>query len=233
MTEQDAILAAILADPAADLPRLVYADWIEEHQGKEDRAEFIRITCNGPWDEAATSLFNARKWDWFHGFDGFDIQPWWGCKGFGQKHAYVDRGFVAKVSAPFPALYGGECPDCGGDGTVGPINDLRDCHCYPSGRTPGILPRLVREQPIEVVRVTDKEPYPRPNGGGYWWTQDFDARSDVPTCILDVMSQTAWPNGWKGFDTREAAEKALSDALLEWAKSSSSSGTPQLLYQRS
>jgi uncharacterized protein (TIGR02996 family) len=35
-------LEAILAEPAADAPRLVYADWLEEH-GDADRAEFIRI----------------------------------------------------------------------------------------------------------------------------------------------------------------------------------------------
>jgi len=42
--DEDALLNGIAADPAADLPRLVYADWLEEH-GQELRAEFIRIQC--------------------------------------------------------------------------------------------------------------------------------------------------------------------------------------------
>lgn len=36
-----ALMSAILADPADDTPRLIYADWLEE-QGDADRAEFIR-----------------------------------------------------------------------------------------------------------------------------------------------------------------------------------------------
>lgn len=41
MTEREALLAAILATPEDDLPRLVYADWCDEH-GEGERAEFIR-----------------------------------------------------------------------------------------------------------------------------------------------------------------------------------------------
>ena len=42
--DEDALLNGIAADPAADLPRLVYADWLEEH-GQDLRAEFIRVQC--------------------------------------------------------------------------------------------------------------------------------------------------------------------------------------------
>lgn len=44
MPDADALLAAVLADPADDFPRLVFADWLEEH-GDADRAEFIRLQC--------------------------------------------------------------------------------------------------------------------------------------------------------------------------------------------
>src|SRR5581483_1312804 len=37
-------LRPILADPAADGPRLAYADWLDE-TGDADRAEFIRVQC--------------------------------------------------------------------------------------------------------------------------------------------------------------------------------------------
>lgn len=42
MSEQVAFLAAIIAAPEDDLPRLVYADWLDEN-GDPDRAEFIRL----------------------------------------------------------------------------------------------------------------------------------------------------------------------------------------------
>lgn len=44
MTDADKFLAAIIAEPDDDLPRLVFADWLEEN-GDGDRAEFIRIQC--------------------------------------------------------------------------------------------------------------------------------------------------------------------------------------------
>jgi len=41
VNEQSALLQAICASPQDDLPRLVYADWLDDH-GEPDRAEFIR-----------------------------------------------------------------------------------------------------------------------------------------------------------------------------------------------
>ena len=41
MTDEDALLAAIRAEPDEDTPALVYADWLQE-RGHADRAEFIR-----------------------------------------------------------------------------------------------------------------------------------------------------------------------------------------------
>lgn len=46
MTGDDAFLAAIIAAPTDDLPRLVYADYLDE-QGDHDRAEFIRLQIAG------------------------------------------------------------------------------------------------------------------------------------------------------------------------------------------
>jgi uncharacterized protein (TIGR02996 family) len=42
MHDRDALLRAVVANPDDDAPRLVYADWLDEH-GDPDRAEFIRI----------------------------------------------------------------------------------------------------------------------------------------------------------------------------------------------
>lgn len=47
MTHHDAFLADIIANPEDDTPRLIYADWLEEHGGQpeRERAEFIRVQC--------------------------------------------------------------------------------------------------------------------------------------------------------------------------------------------
>src|SRR5688572_17915635 len=44
MTDAAPFLAAIRAAPDDDAPRLVYADWLDEH-GDSARAEFIRVQC--------------------------------------------------------------------------------------------------------------------------------------------------------------------------------------------
>jgi uncharacterized protein (TIGR02996 family) len=54
MSDQTALLAAIVANPDDDTPRLVYADWLDEHvpdatpspsSGPSARAEYIRVQC--------------------------------------------------------------------------------------------------------------------------------------------------------------------------------------------
>lgn len=42
MTQREALLRAVLVNPADDLPRMVYADWLEE-RGQPERADFIRV----------------------------------------------------------------------------------------------------------------------------------------------------------------------------------------------
>ncbi|MCU0702651.1 MAG: TIGR02996 domain-containing protein [Fimbriiglobus sp.] len=59
MHDHAAFLAAIVAAPDDDLPRLVYADWLDE-QGQPERAEFIRVQCElercGPDDDRRAAL---------------------------------------------------------------------------------------------------------------------------------------------------------------------------------
>jgi uncharacterized protein (TIGR02996 family) len=46
-TEGDMLLRDVVEHPEDDVPRLIYADWLEEHGTKADaaRAEFIRVQC--------------------------------------------------------------------------------------------------------------------------------------------------------------------------------------------
>lgn len=49
MDDRSALLAGIAAAPDDDLPRLVYADWLDDHGATDlDRAtaEFVRLSCN-------------------------------------------------------------------------------------------------------------------------------------------------------------------------------------------
>lgn len=68
--EEIALLRGILADPDNDLPRLVYADWLEEQDRSDHDAavsRFIRLSCDGrPPRRADGSLFSmkidAQEW---------------------------------------------------------------------------------------------------------------------------------------------------------------------------
>ncbi|HEY7315625.1 MAG TPA: TIGR02996 domain-containing protein [Gemmataceae bacterium] len=72
MTHDEAFLQAIREAPDDDAPRLIYADWLEEH-GQTDRAEFIRIQCrrfgisdmdpNAPGLQARAEELLRDNWD--------------------------------------------------------------------------------------------------------------------------------------------------------------------------
>lgn len=73
MSDRDALLAAILADPDDDLPRLVFADWLEEtgHPAHAARAHYIRaqieLAQQPPGSDAWYEL-NRRSHDLFDRF---------------------------------------------------------------------------------------------------------------------------------------------------------------------
>src|SRR5579884_1433621 len=56
VSEHEGLLREVQARPDEDWPRLVYADWLEEH-GDPDRAELIRVQCR----LAAMSLWHPER----------------------------------------------------------------------------------------------------------------------------------------------------------------------------
>lgn len=73
--EADAFLDAIFDNPDDDTPRLVYADWLQEH-GQENYAQFIRLQCAAAreklWSDEANRLWEeiGRVWTRLD-------QEWW------------------------------------------------------------------------------------------------------------------------------------------------------------
>ena len=77
MTDRMALLQSVLANPDDDIPRLVYADWLEEFGSDADvaRAHFIRaeieavgLPANSPErieaESIAAKLFNKHGTTW-------------------------------------------------------------------------------------------------------------------------------------------------------------------------
>ena len=63
MSEEWALRQAVIASPEDDLPRLVYADWLDE-AGDPGRAEFIRaqvqLAKTAPWEPFAVQAKYRR-----------------------------------------------------------------------------------------------------------------------------------------------------------------------------
>ena len=101
MTTADALLASVVASPDDDLPRLVYADWLEEN-GQPERGEFIRLQIARESGAATAEgfirekvLLDAHGKEWLAPLRA-PSRPL-----FSQKsHAEFTRGFVQTVWLP-------------------------------------------------------------------------------------------------------------------------------------
>src|SRR5262245_58489811 len=69
MSDRDALLAAIRAQPDEDTPRLIFADWLDENDEPE-RAAFVRaqieLARTPPWEPFAV-LCRWRQREWLTG----------------------------------------------------------------------------------------------------------------------------------------------------------------------
>jgi uncharacterized protein (TIGR02996 family) len=97
-TEADPLLAAVLAAPDDDAPRLVYADWLDEH-GQPERAAFIRnqvelarLPTYDPRREVlgrkAGRLLDLHQGEWLAELPTIDGVTW----------GEFERGFMSSVS---------------------------------------------------------------------------------------------------------------------------------------
>jgi uncharacterized protein (TIGR02996 family) len=89
MDERRALMAAIVANPDEDTPRLAFADWLDEHGDKHDRlrAEFIRLECrlgipgddrkaNEAAEARALALQEKHAAHWLGPLKAFVKNPW-------------------------------------------------------------------------------------------------------------------------------------------------------------
>ncbi|MCE9562532.1 MAG: TIGR02996 domain-containing protein [Planctomycetes bacterium] len=107
MSDHDALLAAICADPDEDTPRLAFADWLDENDQSE-RAAFVRaqieLARTPPWEPFAV-MCRWRKPDLVSGksfrhtlpaVDGFHVS--W-------PHDAFRRGFGWRLNVASPGLW--------------------------------------------------------------------------------------------------------------------------------
>ena len=93
-SDRAAFLRAIAEQPDDDLPRLVFADWLDEH-GEPERAEFIRVQCElarGPSDQLRRNELMARQHELLTAHGHKWSEEWQGLRGVAWEE--FERGFV-------------------------------------------------------------------------------------------------------------------------------------------
>jgi uncharacterized protein (TIGR02996 family) len=106
MSDEDALLCAIYANPDDDTPRLVYADWLDEH-GDAERAELIRLQVRGarsrePDEEAWARCRRLREL--FEGGDAPRKRELCPCGDLKKVEIDFERGFPVGLTLTDPTV---------------------------------------------------------------------------------------------------------------------------------
>ncbi len=110
-TEERALLNAIIAHPDEDTPRLMYADWLQEHD-RPERAEYIRLSiqlanlCYGdPNFEAEEQRLLEQRWPLVNRFHKRWEREFATAFPPDESVSFVfNRGFIEYVSCSVPYL---------------------------------------------------------------------------------------------------------------------------------
>jgi uncharacterized protein (TIGR02996 family)/excisionase family DNA binding protein len=206
-TEQG-LLQTILETPSDDVPRLVYADWLDEH-GQSPRADFIRTqirlarspdcghgfpdeTCERcAWLKTEDDLLTQHGNAWLASLSG---EGWRWCRYpqfTGQRLACFRRGFVSFVLLSTDEF----------------IHNAR---------------QLVRAHPLERIQLSDRVPAGPDDEDGYVWQRGsgLDAQPHQIPSVLCSSGPDGFPDGLHWATAADALE-ALSQVCLAAARSKS------------
>lgn len=182
------LYAQILADPFDDSPRLVYADWFDEH-GEPERAEYIRLAielsripveqCDRISSGCLVVGIGQNAIAAGHGFRcrGYAISErmevlfkqfdWDVLNGLGTGiRLKYERGFPSAIKLTMPDFMNSrECRRCAGAGDVlhpthyrQPCKECGDGKSNGSGRVPALVESACRRWPLTDVQFTDRRP---------------------------------------------------------------------------
>ena len=179
MTDRDALLAGIAARPADDLPRLVFADWLDD-AGDADRAEFIRVQCElaaGGVPADRVRLLVRREAELLARNEGR-----WRVRGLTGLQRFV-RGFVDGIETTAESLLATDPAELAGV----PVRQFRLVN---ADRRVEELARLPVWRTVETL-VLNNNTY----GTGGRLRRFFDAAAMPLLTALVLRNNQVWPDG--------------------------------------
>lgn len=209
------LLEDILANPLDDGLRLIYADWLEDN-GKPERAEFIRVQIGA----AACKTCGGRSHS--AGRPGLACLD---CLGLRRGEHNLLKANGHKWGASDAAVRALQAPKLSwGRGFLNAIN-------CPLQAWLGYGPEVVRLHPIQLLTITDREPYPsyhdspltgEPVTVYSWGFGEISGETDdITQAILPshVFQRFLKENDNRAyFSSREKAVECLGKILLEIAR---------------
>lgn len=216
-TTERGLLDHILEEPEDDFPRLVYADWLQDN-GQPERGAFIHAHIAWERSGPKTALNTRKKRQsrtrmWQNLQDLYMTCP--PPPGFTHVHDY---GHPYRLSALHSASCGWNFFLEMGRGFVQRVS----CRLLDWMK----FGKVLTWHPIEKIEATDVNPEPGPDGLFWWYTIQIGASlggsgNRLPGEVFDRLPRNDSRESlgfFRGYKTREAAERALSDACLAWAR---------------
>lgn len=212
------LLQTIRENPDQDAPRLIYADWLEEH-GQQDRAEFIRVQirlakvnhmreCRAPgamMGPPYTSLCGREKElrilsnSWAReslpriGHEWMPARTSENDSQLENPTFEYERGFISSIRVPGMGLWAGcWCRHCNGTGLHDPDKPCSWCAYDFPGRSKGHGPEIIRCPEVVLERCVAVD---RIAGGEslgiYWFRCDKDSYGSFP-CEQEDLPFEVW-----------------------------------------
>ena len=206
-----ALLRAVLASPDDDAPRLVYADWLDDHD-RPAWAEFIRAQV------AAARDLCPNTW----------VPPREACASPDCRSCRTLRDRAAELrSSPdfWESVWGGWQAPVGGAwyarGFIESVSVTADRFVVTAGR-------LFSLHPIQRVRLTDRSAALTTVGAAWYcggqMGPEWAKMSVVPKAVYDLMRPPPWAPrlapDWiaQAYPTHADANRALSDACVAYGR---------------
>ncbi len=222
-------MAAIVADPADDCPRLVYADYLEE-RGETLRAECIRVgIAIAKWEQELKlpkSQIERDGWLISHCIERRTLigEPCDCLLHMKQRLSEIWRSFPTCLRAEHVYPLYGLFRNSGKNGHS-VFSDRRGFPYLVSCTLAEWLEHgslIVRHQPIEVVRLRDRDSQSNSLARGrYGWWASLDIRppDNIHSYVWNYLSPEERGLGhWVYYSSVEAANADLSQACLKWAR---------------